>query len=105
MKSSGFSVRGDEEGIFWLAGEFDLAQQDVFKSLVFANLDGNKDVVLDCSELTFLDSSGIRAILKFASTVPRDVVIRNPSTNVRTLLSMVGVGKGLGVRIDPERPQ
>ena len=104
MKSSGFSVRGDEEGVFWLTGEFDLAQQDVFKGLVFANLDGNRDVVLDCSELTFLDSSGIRAILKFASTVPRDVIIRNPTDHVRTVLAMVGADKGLGVRVEPDQP-
>lgn len=102
MKASGFSVRGDDDGVFWLSGEFDLAQQDVFKSLVFSNLDGNKDVVLNCSELTFLDSSGIRAILKFASTVPRGVTIRNPTPNVRTVLSIVGVDHGVGVRIEPE---
>jgi len=102
MRSSGFSVRGDEEGVFWLSGEFDLAQQDIFKGIVFSNLDGNRDVVLDCSELTFLDSSGIRAILDFASTVPRDVIIRNPTPNVRMVLSMVGVDQGLGVRVEPD---
>jgi anti-anti-sigma factor len=97
-----FEIRSDAEGVLWLFGELDLAQVDAFRDSASANVDGQREVVLEMSALTFLDSSGIRAILQFGAQVPhRAVVIRNPPDNVRRVLAIAGIDERTGVRIEP----
>ncbi len=93
-------VRAGGEGVVSLVGEFDMAEADAFLEWVGTNVDGQRDVVLDCSALTFLDSSGIRAILTFASQVPGGVVIRCPSSTVRKVLEIAGVDESIGVKVE-----
>ena len=81
-----FEIRTDGGGMMWLAGELDLAQMDTFIETVAAGTDGRRQIVLELSELTFLDSSGIRAILRVAQLVPDGVILRNPRENVRAVL-------------------
>jgi anti-anti-sigma factor len=64
-------------------------------------VDGQRDIVLDCSALTFIDSSGIRAILTFASRTPRRVIMRAPLPNVRKVLEVTGVNEAVGVMVEP----
>jgi anti-anti-sigma factor len=95
-----FEVRAGGEGVVWLVGEFDMAEADAFLEWVGTNLDGQRDVVLDCSALTFLDSSGIRAILTFASQLPGGVVIRRATPTVRKVLEIAGVDEAIGVKVE-----
>ena len=47
-----------------LSGEFDMAAYDEFGAAIKGlNGDGLAEVVIDLAELTFIDSSGIRALL------------------------------------------
>jgi anti-anti-sigma factor len=96
-----FEVRADAEGVLWLSGELDLEQESVLFQFAAQHLDGQRSVVLDCSRLGFIDSSGLRAILMFASTLPEHVVIRNPSRNVRKVFDIAGIDERAGVRIEP----
>lgn len=96
-----FEIRHDAEGVLWLSGELDLAEVDAFTEAARGNVDGQREVVLELSDLTFLDSSGIRAILQFASEVPHPIVLRNPSETVRKVLSIAGVDERTGVRVEP----
>jgi anti-anti-sigma regulatory factor len=50
-------IRSDHDGVLWLSGEFDLAGMEPFLRTATANVDGGREVILDLSELTFLDSS------------------------------------------------
>jgi anti-anti-sigma factor len=77
-----FELRASGEGVVSLVGELDLAEADAFLEWVGANVDSRREVVLDCSALTFLDSSGIRAILTLASQSPGGVLIRCPTPAV-----------------------
>jgi anti-anti-sigma factor len=95
-----FEVRAVGEGVVSLVGEFDLAEADAFLEWVGTNVDSQSEVVLDCSALTFLDSSGIRAILTFASQTPASVVIRRPSPAVRKVLEIAGVDEAIGVKVE-----
>jgi anti-anti-sigma factor len=96
-----FEVRASGEGVVSLVGEFDLAEADPFLEWVRANVNGQEEVILDCSALTFLGSSGIRAILTFASQAPGSVVIRNPSPTVQKVLEIAGVDEAIGVKVKP----
>ena len=80
-----FEIRIDAEGVAWLCGELDMASADS----------------LDMSELTFLDSSGIRAIVELATKSQRVLVIRQPPDNIRKVLAIAGIDGSMGVRIDP----
>jgi anti-anti-sigma factor len=95
-----FEVRGSGDGVVSLVGEFDMAEAETFLAWVASNVDGEREVVLDCSGLTFMDSSGIRAILMFASDLPRGVVLRRPSPTVREVLEIAGVNEAMGVKVE-----
>jgi anti-anti-sigma factor len=97
---SDFVVRADPGGVLWLGGEFDLAGIDAFQAAVDAVLDAQGELVLDLSELTFLDSTGIRAFLVVANTVEGGVVLRKPTLSVRRVLDLVGIEARRGIRID-----
>jgi len=94
-----FEARIDTEGVVWLSGELDLATAGSFSEAVASTLDGQTPV-LDLSDLTFVDSSGIRAILAL-SQAKGPVVLRNLPENVRKVLVIAGVNETMGVRIDP----
>jgi len=56
--------------------------------------------VIEIRRETFLDSVGIRAILRLAKVRTEGVVLRNPQPNVRKVLDIAGID-AMGVRIDP----
>lgn len=94
-----FEVRRGDEGIISLVGELDLAAAERF--LVWVNaLDGHRDVVLECSELTFIDSSGIRALLTVVSQTSGHVIVRAALPNVRKVLEVTGVNETVGVTVE-----
>jgi anti-anti-sigma factor len=100
LSRTAFEIRADDDGVLFLSGELDLGEAAVFPDAAAAHLNGGGDVVLDCSGLTFLDSSGIRAIFQFASRAGRPVALRNPPGNVEKVLRIAGVDGQMGLRIE-----
>jgi anti-anti-sigma factor len=94
-----FESRIDPDGVVCVSGELDMAVADSFCQGLVSSLDGQRPV-LDLSELTFLDASGIRAILQLARTSGQAVVLRNLRPNIRRVLEATGVNENLGVRIE-----
>ena len=94
-----FESRVDPDGVVYLSGELDMAIADSFCQGLLSSLDGQRPV-LDLSDLTFLDSSGIRAILQVARVSGQAVVLRNLRPNIRRVLESTGVNETLGVRIE-----
>jgi anti-anti-sigma factor len=94
-----FESRIDPDGVVYLSGELDMAIADSFCQGLISSLDGQRPV-LDLSELTFLDSSGIRAILQLARTSGQSVVLRNLRPNIQRVLEATGVNEALGVQIE-----
>ena len=94
-----FEIRIDAEGVAWLSGELDMASADSLVDEVSMRLGGHP-AVLDMSELTFLDSSGVRAIVQLAAKSEQPVFIRQPPDNIRKVLAIAGIDGSLGVRID-----
>ena len=77
-----------------------MATAEGFAAEAAANLDGLRELVLDISELTFIDSTGIRALLELARlTAPRQVVLRHPPANVDAVLGVVNIDS-LGIRVE-----
>jgi anti-sigma B factor antagonist len=95
-----------EDG-FRLDGELDMATADDL-SQIFRDAPSNDPIVLDFSGVSFMDSSGLRALLEGAGqpTGCGPVVIVNPSAQVRRVLdiSIPGGTPGLEVRGPAEPP-
>jgi anti-anti-sigma factor len=96
-----------EDG-FRLDGELDMATADDL-SQIFRDAASNDPIVLDFSGVSFMDSSGLRALLEGAGqpTGCGPVVIVNPSAQVRRVLdiSIPGGTPGLEVRGPGEEPR
>src|SRR6476620_439686 len=83
-----------------LAGELDLFSSSEL-SLALADFDGDDPIHIDLSELTFIDSSGIGAILAFARSRNGSgpVVLMNPSQAVRRAIQIVGLDQHPSIEI------
>lgn len=81
-----------------LAGELDEHTATQFRESVEARLDedGERDLLLDLSEVTFIDSSGLGAILgryKRISQAERRMAVAAASPQVRRILELSGLLK------------
>lgn len=73
---------------FHLEGELDMATADGLTELL-QTVEGDDPVVLDFSGVSFMDSSGLRAILEGVGLPNRGaVVIQHPSAQVRRVLDI-----------------
>lgn len=90
-----------DEG-FRLQGELDMATADDLSQLLRDSSTSGDLIVLDFSGVSFMDSSGLRALLEAAGRPNENgsVVILNPSPQVRRVLdiSIPGGTPGLEVR-------
>ena len=81
--SGSLTVRS-RASIHYLSGEFDVLALDFFEDAIMSRLDGDDPVVLDLSELTFMDSSGFYAIVQLAERLGYpSLAIRNPEPGRR----------------------
>jgi anti-sigma B factor antagonist len=77
-----------------LRGELDASTNPQLERALRDVPDG--EVVLDLSELSFLDSAGLTALVRFRnrrSGAYRSVVLRNPAPQIRRLLSISGLDR------------
>jgi anti-anti-sigma factor len=76
-----------------LIGELDLAVYDEALDQVLEAFRGPGDVTLDLSQLTFVDSNGIRLLIQLRRFLdPEDrIILRSPSPMVRKTLEVVGM--------------
>jgi anti-sigma B factor antagonist len=83
--------------LFRLAGEFDMAGVDRFeRSLPVGRTSEGATFVLDMRELTFIDSSGLRAVViadqRVRAEGGRLIVVRGPA-RVNEVLEVTGVAQ------------
>jgi anti-anti-sigma factor len=100
-------VRKDEDMVVLrLIGELDLAGAPVFQSEIdSAEIGASAAVVLDLSELRFIDSSGLRVIFSaHARSVERGqrFALTKGSEQVQRLLSITRVGEHVRIIDSPE---
>lgn len=76
-------TRADGGCVVRLGGEIDLAVADDLATVVLDCLDRADDVQLDFADVTFIDSSGLGALVR----------VRNEATRQGKTLSLVDVGR------------
>ena len=100
----GMTRRQDGSITLALSGELDLSTLDQLETAVDGGLDGAATVVLDLRELTFLDSSGLRAMLALQAGQRekggRLVLVRGPR-RVHRVLELTKADEELEIVSDP----
>lgn len=85
-----------------LAGELDPATAPQLDQAIqtATEIEGLQRLVLDLAGLTFIDSSGLRVFVTARQSLTDsggELVLRSPSTTVRRLLDITGLGEVLSV--------
>jgi anti-anti-sigma factor len=90
-------LEGPRNG-YRLSGEIDLSNAGRIRSLG----KGAGDLYLDMSELEFMDSTGLRAVLELCRSAPsgQNVVLVAPSEGVKRLFEVTGVERVPNLRIE-----
>jgi anti-sigma B factor antagonist len=76
-------------------GEVDLATVAAFEQALEGGIGSGCDLVVDLSDLTFIDAAGLRALAEAAYRVSRDgrrLQLVRPTRNLGRLLRLVGLG-------------
>jgi len=95
------ALNGTEGGVR-VRGELDLETVDRLWA-VLVRLDGSGPVVIEASDITFMDSTGLNLLLNWASHARNGgpgVIIRNPSRAVRRVLEIALPAGMPGVEVD-----
>jgi len=83
-------------GMIRLCGELDIRTCVKLEQVVGIAVDEGRRVVLDLSELTFCDSTGLAGLVRLnkrAITAGGDLVLRDPTPRVQTLLGLTGLDR------------
>ena len=92
-------TRQRPQAVLALEGELDVANAaDAQKRMLSLDLRRGAQLVLDLSELTFMDSTGIRVILQaeqYARMHGAELVIVRPPDDVMRVLELVGLDEQL----------
>jgi len=95
-------TRAETGNVLMLMGEMDMSNADELPAAVASQLDLDEDVLLELSELAFIDSSGIRAILRtyaLAHERGRRLVLLNPTVAVQKVLDLTELSRnGIDIR-------
>ena len=84
-----------------LSGELDLASAGDFREFALQAVDRSRRVVLDISDLEFLDSSGVKAILRVSEEAcPHGLILFHPGDNIQRLLDILAAEKIVGISVE-----
>jgi anti-anti-sigma factor len=99
MKPAPFSVSVEGRRVC-LAGELDMSTRSIFEREL-AELSPQGAIRIDLSELSFMDSTGLHAIVALARRCASDVILEDPQRAVRRILEIAGIDERTGVRVEP----
>jgi anti-anti-sigma factor len=89
---------GEAPGFYVLRGEIDL---NTAPQIAEISTRRNGTIILDFSEVTFIDSIGVWAIVNLVRGPDGGtVVIKDPTENVRRTLDVVGLADAQGVVVE-----
>jgi anti-anti-sigma factor len=81
-------------GVFRASGDLDAAATSKFWSAVTGE-GGDAPLVIDMAHVQFMDSHALRTLMMLQQR--REVVVLNPSVQVRQLLSLTGLSSTFGL--------
>jgi anti-anti-sigma factor len=96
------AIEGEHPPVLRLGGELDLATAPSIRRAVSSAVadETPERVVFDMAGVSFMDSSGLSALLEVAATTP--VTVRNPSNAVRRVIETTGLSGVLTLETQAE---
>jgi anti-anti-sigma factor len=92
-------VRQDR-GVYFVSGDLDIGSAEHFLHGMEPALDSREEVLIDVSEVTFMDSFGLRSVALLARMVgDRGVLLRYPQDPVLKVLELLDIEAIPGIRI------
>ena len=83
-------IEADADGALIVRGELDLASAGALEQAAVESPFTGR-LVIDLRDVTFIDSSGIRALVRVAKRCGAPLVIRDPAARVERLFRLVGL--------------
>lgn len=91
------STESNESCVIGVKGEIDIYSAPGFKESLSQSInDVQQDIILECSELSYIDSMGLGILvgaLKRVREKGHNIIIRNPRGTVRKLFKITGLDK------------
>ena len=84
-------------------GEIDMATGDEFRRAMDTAIGGRGPIVLDFRDTTFMDSTGLAVLVsayRQRGRIRSAIVLREPPSQIRTLLDITGVAALVDIRQD-----
>jgi anti-sigma B factor antagonist len=96
-------VHRDGTGVLMVRGDIDMDSAEFFSSAMERAVSLGVPVAVDLSGVTFIDSSGLHALVRARTSAPRacPFVVRNPPAQVRRLFTITCLDYLLGDEADP----
>ena len=90
-----------EPGTVRLVGELDSSNAGELMTTLQLQVDAGGDVVLDLSELTFVDSSGLRSLLRLATGLENSgkLILDSPQRSVARTIELLGLERTPNIAI------
>lgn len=94
---------GEHRGVR-VIGELDASTAEILAGALREPLRQDGDLLLDVSELSFVDSAGIRLILVTCEALEGrgTVILRSPSGMVRRVIELTGIDKVPNLRVEAD---
>lgn len=89
-----------KDGIFYLAGEFDIFHASDVQSEIMDNYDGKDDMILDFGGVTFMDSTGLGILISILKDIEDDgkkIKIQNVSKRIKKVFVITELDKVFGI--------
>jgi anti-anti-sigma factor len=97
-----FAIDSDGPRMFFLSGELDLSTIPLMETAIQPAIDRAGPLTLDVSGLTFIDSSGVGAILRAITALPSGCIILHGVHNAaEKVIELLGVGEAQNLHVIP----
>jgi anti-anti-sigma factor len=97
-----FGITSDGTRAFFLHGELDMATVPVMNIAIVDAVARGGPISMDLTDITFVDSTGLAAILKAAADLPSGcIVLHGVHDGVRKVTGLMGVDKAEGIHVIP----
>src|SRR4026207_1626700 len=91
-----FGITAQGPSLFFLSGALDVAAAPIMNVAIADAVSRGGPITIDLADLTFMDSSGVGAIVKSVQTLPTGcIVLHGVHDGVEKLLDMMGVDRGV----------
>lgn len=97
-----FGITSDGPRMFFLEGELDMATAPLMTTAIEPAVSRGGPITLDFGDVTFVDSTGVAAILRALKILPSGCIILHGVHNgVQKVIDLMGVGQAPNLHIIP----